>query len=373
MNQSDKRRFANGEGLPDNLKNLRNMGSCFKDTFTISQTSNGIKRASEVGVGCQQSIKRNAKYNPRRTKFSHDPNNTNWSRSESKYGQRILQSQGWRPGDYLGVKDASHAKYHTVANASHIKVALREENLGLGARVGAAGGEWETTGLDGFQDLLGRLNGKSQEELGKAQTNRETAKRSLYTERRWGTLRFVSGGLLVGDKIDEANEDGGLKDTPLAKVAQATASVALPTLDQKPQEAEKSQSKSGQKSKKLRKGNARSALTQCDDVESEENTNTASNPPAAPADDKAQRRVEKAQRKLQRRLRREARQEKKIRNLAKGSELSPSVEAIHNEREAARDITASSQVRNGIQSVRHRHIMQKKLAMADSKALKEVK
>ena len=220
--------------------------------------------------------------------------------------------------------------------------------------------------MDGFQDLLGRLNGKSQGELGKAQKIRETLKRNLYAERRWGTLRFVSGGLLVGDRMEEAKEDGEVKDSLLEKGAKAIESVALPILDQKPQEVEVSLSKSKKKSKKLGNGDIPRAPMEYDETQSEEDTETA------PADDKAQRRLEKAQRKLQRRLRREARQEKKIQNLAEGSRLSSSAQATPLDREPARDVAISSQLRSGIQTVRHRHIRQKKLAMTDSKALKEV-
>lgn len=140
----------------------------------------------------------------RRAKFAHDPNNLWWSRSDTRYGHRILQSQGWQPGDFLGAKDAPHAKFYSAANASHIRVALRDDNLGLGARYGAAGGEWESTGLDGFQDLLGRLNGLAPQELENKQQARATLKRNRYAEKRWGSLNFVSGGLLVGDKIGEA-------------------------------------------------------------------------------------------------------------------------------------------------------------------------
>ena len=112
-----------------------------------------------------------------------------------------MTSQGWQPGDYLGAKNAAHAEFHTAANASHIRVSIKDDNLGLGAKVGSGVGHGECTGLDAFKNLLGRLNGKDEDELAKEQKSREDLKRAIYTERRWGSIRFVPGGFLIGDKI----------------------------------------------------------------------------------------------------------------------------------------------------------------------------
>jgi Pin2-interacting protein X1 len=112
-----------------------------------------------------------------------------------------MSSQGWKPGEYLGAKDAPHAEFHTAANISHIRVTIKDDNLGLGAKIGSGVGHGECTGLDAFKNLLGRLNGKDEEELEKEQKSREDLKRAIYTEKRWGSIRFVQGGFLVGDKI----------------------------------------------------------------------------------------------------------------------------------------------------------------------------
>jgi len=145
----------------------------------------------------------------RRTKLSHDPNNIGWSRSTTKYGQKILESQGWQPGEFLGAKDANHVAHHTAANASHMRITLKDDNLGLGAKHGANQEEGRATGLDTFQDILGRLNGKSTTELGKMQKSRSDARRSAFVDQWWGRLRFVSGGLLVGDRIRKLSKKEG--------------------------------------------------------------------------------------------------------------------------------------------------------------------
>ncbi|KAG4443012.1 hypothetical protein IFR05_001466 [Cadophora sp. M221] len=137
----------------------------------------------------------------KRMKLSHDPNNTKWTNDSSSFGLKIMTSQGWQPGQYLGAKDAAHAEFHTAANASHIRVSIKDDNLGLGAKIGTGVGHGECTGLDAFKDLLGRLNGKDEEEIVKEQQSRDDLRRAIYSERKWGTQRFVSGGFLIGDKI----------------------------------------------------------------------------------------------------------------------------------------------------------------------------
>jgi Pin2-interacting protein X1 len=134
-------------------------------------------------------------------KLSHDPNNTKWTSDTASFGHKIMKSQGWKPGQYLGAKDANQAEHYTAANASHIRVAIKDDNLGIGAKIGSGVGHGECTGLDAFKNLLGRLNGKDEDELEKEQKSREDLRRAIYTEKRWGSVRFVPGGFLIGDKI----------------------------------------------------------------------------------------------------------------------------------------------------------------------------
>ncbi|TKA74691.1 hypothetical protein B0A49_04272 [Cryomyces minteri] len=135
-----------------------------------------------------------------RTKISRDPNNTNWSRDTEGFGQKILKSQGWTPGQFLGAENAPHASHYSAANASHIRVLLKDDNLGLGAS--RRKDNAETFGLSVFQGLLGRLNGKSDAELEREQKVQRDRDLALYQGQRWGLKNFVSGGLLVGDKIE---------------------------------------------------------------------------------------------------------------------------------------------------------------------------
>lgn len=131
-------------------------------------------------------------------KWAKDPNNNAWSRNTDTFGQKIMRSQGWAPGDYLGAKDASHSEYYGAANASHIRAVLKDDNMGLGAKRNQGD---ECVGLDAFQELLGRLNGKSEESLDEARKKREEANINKYLHRKLGTVRFVFAGYLVGDKV----------------------------------------------------------------------------------------------------------------------------------------------------------------------------
>ncbi|PBP25786.1 putative Protein PXR1 [Diplocarpon rosae] len=137
----------------------------------------------------------------KRMKLSHDPNNTKWTNDSTSFGLKMMTAQGWQPGQYLGVKDAAHAEFHTAANSSHIRVSIKDDNLGLGAKIGTGVGHGECTGLDAFKNLLGRLNGKEESEIEKEQKSRDDLRRAIYSERKWGTQRFISGGFLIGDKI----------------------------------------------------------------------------------------------------------------------------------------------------------------------------
>ncbi|OJD09637.1 hypothetical protein ACJ73_10173 [Blastomyces percursus] len=112
-------------------------------------------------------------------------------------------AQGWTPGSFLGASSAAHADHFTAASAGHIRVNIKDDNLGLGAKLRA---EDEPTGLDAFQGLLGRLNGKSDAELENEQKRRDDRRLANFIQQRWTTMRFVSGGLLVHEKIQALAE-----------------------------------------------------------------------------------------------------------------------------------------------------------------------
>lgn len=127
---------------------------------------------------------------------------------------------------------------------------LKDDNLGLGARRNQGD---ECTGLDALQELLGRLNGKSEGALAQERKLREDAHINKYLHRKLGTLRFVHGGFLVGDKVQEL-ADGLKKEKEEAAAAAA--------------EAEASGAKESKKDKKSKKRKA-GEEEETDDVVSE--------------------------------------------------------------------------------------------------------
>ncbi|KAK8126629.1 Protein PXR1 [Apiospora kogelbergensis] len=129
-----------------------------------------------------------------RRKLAFDPNNTKWSRDETTFGQKILRSHGWEPGQFLGAQDSSHSDLHSAASAAPIRVTLKDDTLGLGAKVRQKQAD---------ETFLGRLNGKSDDTIKKEQTLRAEIKTSTYVERKFGLMRFVKGGLLVGDQMTD--------------------------------------------------------------------------------------------------------------------------------------------------------------------------
>ena len=100
-----------------------------------------------------------------------------------------------------------YASHITPASSSPIKVVLKGDNLGLGASLKSAGDSDTRTGLDAFNGVLGRLNGKSERQLKHEEAVLSSFRRLEYLERRWGQVRFVSGGYLVGSDTASATKE----------------------------------------------------------------------------------------------------------------------------------------------------------------------
>lgn len=149
----------------------------------------------------------------------------------------MLRAQGWQPGQFLGVQDAAHSELHTAANASYIRVVLKDDVKGLGFNKAK---ENEVTGLDVFSDLLSRLNGKSEDSIEGDQQARMVFKTHRYVEAKWGPMRFVRGGLLVGDEMKEEAQS-----TESTTASDAEVQNADTATDEKPKK-----SKRDKKSKK---------------------------------------------------------------------------------------------------------------------------
>ena len=332
----------------------------------------------------------------RRAKFSHDPNNTAWTNSTDSYGQRMLQSHGWTTGASLGARNKSYTKDKGIP---YIKVTIKDDTLGLGARLGP---NVPQPGLDAFQGLLGRLNGKTDTELENEQDTRDDIRRKSYAERRWGGLHFVSGGLLVRDRIEEVGETekadstsakwrSGTEPQVTENRLESTGTRGVSSSNGKsaPAAAETEVIKRSKKRKKY------ASLDEPENVK--QSTNDVANHVAMstskPSYDtsavnasevsleprKARNRAEKAQRKVERRARKK---EKRALQGENGTELKPIANDVEEKDISApmdpsghpkRPILDSRKSERSIRSaVRSRYILQKKMALADPRALNEV-
>ncbi|KAL8957114.1 MAG: hypothetical protein Q9183_006145, partial [Haloplaca sp. 2 TL-2023] len=307
-----------------------------------------------------------------RAKISHDPNNTAWTRSASNFGQKVLLSQGWTPGTVLGASNASYTT--SSASFSHVKVIPRSDNIGLGATKGPLGDN-ETTGLGGLQHLLGRLNGKSQQELQTEDRNREGARRKLYADRRWGFGNFVSAGFLVGDKI-QSTGDENLSGAPRVPIGRKNPQEALKSDEQELRRMGKGKGSGSMLGGVQRTGPA--------DVERLPRNVHSRSPPHLgdrvsemkhPCMDedlsgKFQRKGDKTERKARRRARKEKKAAAKVTEL----ERLGLADATGQKSRAPEAVPPNVGVDQGQgrHTIRRRFIQQKKLSSMDPKALNEI-
>ncbi|KAK1690992.1 hypothetical protein BDP55DRAFT_649285 [Colletotrichum godetiae] len=334
-----------------------------------------------------------------RRKIGKDPNNTKWTKDLDSFGQKILRSQGWEPGQYLGAKDAAHAVHHTAANASFIRVALKDDMLGLGFKQAR---DDRVTGMDVFSDLLGRLNGKSTEVIAKEQEARTALKSTFYCDNKFGPMRFVSGGFLVGDKIkeeptteakdkvsDDDDDDVKMEDAPESskkskkrKAEDTSEDESSSSEDEKAKKKRRKEEKKEKKEKKRSKSKSATKEDASEDTQDEttekktkkdkKKSKKAKKEAAADSDDdessddksskkkrKGETDVEKAARKEEKKRRKEEKRAKKEEKRASAS-TTPTVSGT------------STPVLRGHHAVRSRWIAQKRMATMDDKALNAI-
>lgn len=310
-------------------------------------------------------------------KLSHDPNNTKWSRDTAGFGHKIMRSQGWTPGEYLGAKDAAHAEFHTAANASHIRVIVKDDNLGLGAKRGSGQGPGECTGLDVFQGLLSRLNGKDEAIIAQEQKSREDLKRAIYTERKWGMIRFVPGGVLVGDKIQDLidGEAQRLRQLDSGNNGAASGTSSDNSSSSESEDEAENTKKSQKEMKRKRKAVEGGATESARPVKESKKKRKVTE--SSDVSDKAARKEKKAKRREEKENRRkgsskgELAEEKKARK-EKKSKRRKEEAAKAAAAEAPSVVIVPGPQLQGRHAVRARNIAQKRLAHMDLASLNQV-
>ncbi|PSN65625.1 hypothetical protein BS50DRAFT_575603 [Corynespora cassiicola Philippines] len=339
-----------------------------------------------------------------RTRISNDPQNTTWANNTSRFGHRMLTQQGWKPGTSLGAADAAHAAHYTAASHSHIRVMLKDDNLGLGAKRGSE--RAENFGLAGLESILGRLNGNT-EEIKKEEDRKDKIQQRAYVYRKYGFMNFVSAGYLVGDKIEkkvktepevkvevksEPESDSGAEKSKKRKRSSTDVDVKKEDSDDEEQrklkrkrksndlreEATKESSKKDKKKEKKDKKDKKSKKSKSGD-----DSSSASPVPEEELSDKAKRKAEKRAKKEEKKLK------KALKKAAKEAARSNDASSSESEEESTTATPATSTPTTGTSTplssasglsfnisgrhaVRQRYIRNKKAASMDPQALKEI-
>lgn len=255
--------------------------------------------------------------------------------------------------------------------------------MGLGAKVG--GNKAETFGLSLFSGVLGRLNGKDDQQVHKQQDSLRDAELRQYQVGKYGLMNFVSGGLLVGDKMEKPGEKGSARTTE-SETLQATEEQRGRKRKARDDDRLEEQGVMGKKTrtqefggdttnsaivtersdKNTKKDKRRSARSDKDEPSESASSSKKSKKKRRPTDvdgkdsvrlkiskdDKARLKQEKRARKEDRRRRKEEKRAKK--QTKTKAAATPSAPAP------------------GRHAVRHRYIQQKRMAGMDARAMKEI-
>jgi len=343
-----------------------------------------------------------------RSKISNDPNNTAWANNTSRFGHRILAKQGWKQGDNLGAKDATHAAHYTAASASHIRVFLKDDNLGLGAKRGSE--RAENFGLAGLESILGRLNGK-EAEVKKEEERREEIEKRAFVYRKYGMMNFVSGGLLVGDKIVskahltkeepemrsevktnlESDDNGTTRKEKADKKRKRLETELVEARSEEPKLKRKKKSLD-LREKGMEKPEGEEATKKKDKKEKKKKKEKNKRPEKSSSDlvevpsldgealtDKARRKAEKkaykAEKKLKKALKKAAKPKEDSGDSSSESEEESTSSSSVPATSTSTPVTSTAGLTytpRGMHAVRQRFIRQKKAATMDSRAMKEI-
>jgi Pin2-interacting protein X1 len=270
---------------------------------------------------------------------------------------------------------------------------LRDDNAGLGAQKGKSNAD--TFGLATLSGIFGRLNGKSEVEVQKQADTQRDLELQTYQSQKWGSMNFVYGGLLVGDKMEEDEKkklaewnakvtQGKRKPDEEAPAEAEASSKKRKHGDESKSEASESSddsdaAKEKKQKKKSKKGDA-AADSSSEAAEraakKERKEKRRKDGKTSGSDDKAQAKEEKRARKEARRKRRE---EKQRRREAKGktsTQTSRDASSDSSEDEAvAPEVKKPAAVvsfAGGRHAVRQRYIMQKRQAGMNPQAMAEI-
>lgn len=246
--------------------------------------------------------------------------------------------------------------------STHIKVVLKDDNLGLGAK-GLR--HDQCTGLDAFQGLLDSLNGKVKgQQIRQEQMYQETEPALCEGLVKKG-IRFVSGGFLEGTEQEKRPKQLVKGTVPLSKERLTEAKLN----DRLVHSRFECEYKAPQRTKSRKKNRHNSTESGLD-----EQVTKADGPHSATDSALEARRKRKAERKLKRRKDKETRRAAQV-DVPDTLSTVSSKERIHSPMMTAATNHLDSQAGlalGGRHAVRQKYIRHKKMAMMDLRAMNEV-
>lgn len=280
----------------------------------------------------------------------------------------------------MGARNAAHANSFTAASASHIRVALKDDNLGVGARPGGKASEGEPTGLDAFRGLLGRLNGKSDVELEKDQRKRDDVKLALYAGNRWKTVNFVRAGLLEHEKLR------AIEETKRPEDQRATEDISEEKSKKRRKKEKKDRSSKDKKRSSAPNSDTETPASEIRPRRSKASRSNSEIDSTTPSEDQesSKKRKSKSKSKLKskskkRKTRESSADELPTPDLSTSETVTPSEDLVpansgnDSSLKSGRVTDKSKEQRPvGRRFIRGRNIMQKKMALMDDRSLNEV-
>jgi Pin2-interacting protein X1 len=279
----------------------------------------------------------------------------------------------------------------------------------LGAKRGSE--RADNFGLAGLESILGRLNG-NEAEVKKEEERREEIEKRAFVYRKIGMMNFVSGGLLVGDKIvaksdikkepeikteiksEPESDDGGVDKKAKKRKREERADdepklkrkkKSLDLRDEARNESDTSKPKKDKKDKKKGKLRKSKRSSSSDPEPATDDAPTPASDPE-PLTDKARRKAEKKARKEEKKVKKALK--KAAKKAAKSKDDSDDSSSESEEDGSTPTTLASVPVPGtstpvptsagltfnprGMHAVRQRFIRQKKAATMDAQAMREV-
>lgn len=269
-----------------------------------------------------------------------------------------MEKLGWKSGNGLGVGQSG--------NTVHVKVAFKKDNTGLGHKVKKRGNDDDLAefaqGLDSFQRILGRLNGKDENKLDSALGSRRL---NMVMEYGKFGMAFVYGGLLEGtvDKMFVEDSTKSKKEkSSKRKFSDAEESSRDSDSESEVEEPAKKKSRKSSKEEKKSKKEQKEKKAKKEKKEKSEKKEKK---------DKKEKKSKKEKEGKEKKEKKDKKEKKEKKDKKDKKDKKEKKEQVA-EVEITETVTAKVTPMRGMQGTRARWIAQKRAATMDAKSLAEI-